>query len=67
MDVGRKLKLLREEKNLTIKELSNLSHVGQSTICEIETGKSKNPISATLIKLSLALNIELNLLLSNQK
>ncbi|RXI46050.1 hypothetical protein DP145_01540 [Clostridium tetani] len=54
--LGENIKKLRERAGMTIKELSNKSSVGQSTISEIETGKAKNPKSATLTNLAKALN-----------
>lgn len=54
------IKKLRERAGMTIKELSELSGVGQSTISEIETGKAKNPKTATLTKIAKALNTSLD-------
>ena len=45
------LKKLRESKNMTIKELSERAKVGNGTIGDIETGRSKSSIK-TLEKLS---------------
>lgn len=48
------LKKLRESKNMTIKELSERAKVGNGTIGDIETGRSKSSIK-TLEKLSKAM------------
>ena len=48
------LKKLRESKNMTIKELSEKANVGNGTIGDIETGRSKSSIK-TLEKLSKAM------------
>ena len=48
------LKKLRESKNMTIKELSERAKVGNGTIGDIETGRSKSSIK-TLEKLSKAI------------
>lgn len=54
--LGENIKKLRERAGMTIKELSDKSGVGQSTISEIETGKAKNPRSETLTKIAKVLN-----------
>jgi len=51
---------------MTIKELSEKSGVGQSTISEIETGVAKNPKSETLSKLASALNVTVDGLLAEK-
>ena len=48
--LGKRIKELRDSHNMTIKELSEKSRVGQSTISEIETGKAKNPKSETFLQ-----------------
>lgn len=64
--LGRRIKELRKSNNMTIKELSNVSGVGQSTISEIETGIAKNPKSETLSKLASALNVTVDSLLAEK-
>ncbi|GFN37178.1 helix-turn-helix domain-containing protein [Tepidimicrobium xylanilyticum] len=61
--LGEKIKKLRESYGMTIKDLSDKSGVGQSTISEIETGKAKNPKSETLAKIANALNVTVDTLL----
>ena len=55
-ELGIVLKQLRENRNYTIKELSEKSKVGNGTIGDIERGKNKTTIK-TLEKLSKALNL----------
>lgn len=64
--LGEKIKKLRESYGMTIKDLSDKSGVGQSTISEIETGKAKNPKSETLSKLAKALNVTVDSLLAEK-
>lgn len=64
--LGKRIKGLRENYGMTIKELSDKSGVGQSTISEIETGKAKNPKSETLSKLASALNVTVDVLLTDK-
>ncbi|MGL5440835.1 MAG: helix-turn-helix domain-containing protein [Filifactoraceae bacterium] len=58
------LKEIRENKGLTLKELSQKSGVGPSTISDIENGKAQNPRIETLVNLSKALEIEPKVLLN---
>ncbi|WP_352420773.1 helix-turn-helix transcriptional regulator [Proteiniborus sp.] len=64
--LGERIKELREGYKMTIKDLSDKSGVGQSTISEIETGKAKNPKSETLSKLASALNVTVDSLLAEK-
>lgn len=66
-NIGNKIKELREKLNMSAKDLSLKSNVGQSTISEIETGKAKNPKMDTLQKLADALNVTVNDLLSTEE
>lgn len=53
MEIG--LKAMRIKRGMNQAELAARSGVPQPMICEIETGKVKNPTIATLYKLTLAL------------
>lgn len=64
--IGQRIKELRELHGLTIKDLSDKSGVGQSTISEIETGKAKNPKSETLSKLARVLGVIVDDLLTEE-
>ncbi len=61
MTFGEKIKELRKEKNLTIKELSSKSGISTVTINNYELGKS-NPSLLSIQKLSKALKCDFNVL-----
>jgi XRE family transcriptional regulator, master regulator for biofilm formation len=66
--VGQRIKYLREQKGLTINELSFLSNVSKSYISSIERGLQKNPSIKVLMKISLTLDTSLeNIISSPQK
>lgn len=65
MSIGEFLRSLREKNKLTLKELSEKSGVGPSTISDIETGTSTNPRMTTLKKLANALNVSVNTFYDN--
>lgn len=46
------LKRIRKQKNLTIRELSNLSGVSMGYICHLEKGSRKNPSRDVMEKIS---------------
>jgi transcriptional regulator with XRE-family HTH domain len=60
------LKKIRQDKGLSQLKLSKLSGVAQSSISEIESGKS-NPNISTLRKLASVLEISLDELLGKPK
>lgn len=66
-NIGELLKAIRESKNLTLKQLSELSGVGASSISDIENGKALNPRIETLVNLSNALDTPLNVLLDREE
>ncbi len=53
---------IRKQKNLTIKELSNISGVPFSTLNKICSNITKDPHISILLKLSKALNCDINTL-----
>jgi transcriptional regulator with XRE-family HTH domain len=55
----RKMREIRTEKNLTLRDVSVISGVAVSTILEYENGKTKKPNKETLIKLAKALGCTL--------
>jgi transcriptional regulator with XRE-family HTH domain len=61
--IGDKIKKAREEKSISLKELSEKINIGQSTISEIETGKAKKPKADTLYKIALELGISFDYLM----
>ncbi len=46
------LRKIRKEKNMTIKELSDLSGVSMGYICHLERGTRKNPSRDVMEKIS---------------
>ena len=65
--VGDRIKKLREQKGLTINELSQLSNVSKSYISSIERGIQKNPSIKVLKKIAKTLNTSLETILSYDK
>lgn len=51
-----RLKELRVEKKISVRELSRFTGLSTSTLSEIENGKCINPTCITLIKLTKGLN-----------
>lgn len=64
MSIGDKLKKLRKENNLTLKELHNLTGISISFISDIEN-KRRNPSIENLKTLAKALNVSPNELLGD--
>lgn len=56
-DIGSYIQNLRENKNLSIRQLANTAHMAHTEISKIERGKRKNPSPLNLKKLADALNI----------
>lgn len=59
MNVGKRIKTLRELKGLTVNKLANLSGISQSFLRDIELG-NKNPTVETLSYFCDALDISLS-------
>ena len=59
MNIGEKIKNVREAKNLSQKEISNMVQMDQSQYSKIENGKT-DPTTNTLEKIAKALGIELS-------
>ena len=55
---GGNIRIIREEKGMTLNELATLSGVSKSYISYIERGMQKNPSISVLEKISTALGIE---------
>lgn len=62
-NLGERLRYLREQRNLTQKQLAEISDVSQATIAHIEK-KTKDPSVETLNKISAALDIHIATLFS---
>ena len=65
-DVGRKIKLLRTEKKLTLEQLAAMSSVSKSMLSQIERGRT-NPTLAILWTLTKSLEIEISDLLNTEQ
>lgn len=63
-DVGRRLRTLRRERDLSLSELSRRSRVGKGTLSELESG-TRNPTLETLYALATALGLPLSAVLSD--
>ncbi|WNI27539.1 helix-turn-helix domain-containing protein [Streptomyces sp. ITFR-6] len=63
-DVGRRLRALRHQQELSLSELSRRSRVGKGTLSELESGR-RNPTLETLYALAIALGRPLSALLSD--
>ncbi|MEW2178375.1 helix-turn-helix domain-containing protein [Streptomyces sp. NPDC005406] len=63
-DVGRRLRALRRERDLSLSELSRRSRVGKGTLSELESG-ARNPTLETLYALTTALGLPLSAVLSD--
>ncbi|PYG84268.1 transcriptional regulator with XRE-family HTH domain [Ruminiclostridium sufflavum DSM 19573] len=55
--LGENIKKLRERAGYSIRKLSEVSGVSKSVICEIESGKAKNPRFETISKIAISLNV----------
>ena len=65
-DVGRKIKLLRTEKQLTLEQLAAMSGVSKSMLSQIERGRT-NPTLAILWTLTKSLDIDITDLLNHDR
>lgn len=63
-DVGRRLRTLRQESDVSLSELSRRSGVGKGTLSELESGR-RNPTLETLYALATALGRPLSAVLSD--
>lgn len=64
-DIIYRLKLIREQNEITQHELSKMSGVSYSTLTKLETGIIKNPSFQVISKISKALDIKLDDLMNN--
>jgi transcriptional regulator with XRE-family HTH domain len=56
--IGLKIRTLREEKNLSIQEFSDLINIEYNNLIRIEKGRT-NPTIGTLYKICQALNVKI--------
>lgn len=65
--VGKNLTRLRDERNMTQKEIAAISGISQQYLSSLESGK-RNPTVITIYQISLALNVDpMELLRRNKK
>lgn len=57
MTLGEKIRLLRAEKKISIRKLSDLTGLSKSTLSDIENNKSKKPTVDTIERVAKALEI----------
>ncbi len=62
-DILTRIKLIREQNEITQRELSIMSGISYSTLTKLETGIIKNPSFLVILKISRALDIKLDDLL----
>lgn len=59
-DIGKTIKQIREERNLSQRELSKMSGVTYSALTKIETGIIRSPRIEVIAKLAQALEITID-------
>lgn len=64
--LAQNIQIVRESKQLTQKELANLSGVKYSTITKLESGVYTNPTLETIVKISNALEVRIEYLVQTQ-
>lgn len=57
-DIGKKIKTLREARNMTLEQVGNIVGVGKSTVRKWETGEIANMRRDKIAKLAEALGVE---------
>lgn len=57
LELGKKIKIARIKKNVTVLELANISGVGDSNISKLENGRLKSPGLKNYLKICYALNM----------
>lgn len=60
MRLGQFIRLARERKGLSLRDLEKITRIKNPTLCCIETGTSKNPRWRNVVKIAKALNLKLN-------
>ena len=55
--IGTRIRILRDAKNMTQQDLADLCNFDKADMSKIESGKA-NPTIKTLLKISLALEVE---------
>jgi transcriptional regulator with XRE-family HTH domain len=60
MTLGEKIRLLRAEKKISIRKLSDMTGLSKSTLSDIENNKSKKPTVDTIERVAKALEIPIS-------
>lgn len=66
LEIGGKIKTLRQEKNFTLQDLSNLTGLSKPLISQIENNRVVPPV-ATLLKLSRALSVGMSFFFQDEE
>jgi len=64
-DLTKRLKQHREDRGITQKELSKMSGVSYSTLTKLESGVIKNPSVEAIIKITKALDLNVDDLIND--
>lgn len=67
MSLGSKIREQRNNKKMSLKNLSDITKISVVDICNIENGNVRMPQICNLIKLANALDLDLKYLLSEEK
>jgi transcriptional regulator with XRE-family HTH domain len=67
MTLGDKIRLLRTEKKVSIRKLSDLTGLSKSTLSDIENNKSKKPTVDTIERVARALEIPISELFDEEE
>ena len=60
MTLGDKIKLLRNERKVSIRKLSDLTGLSKSTLSDIENNKSKKPTVDTIQRIAQVLDVSIS-------
>ena len=63
MSLSRRVKALREQRNMTQKQLAQTAHITQATLSRIESGQVKELKSEALKRLAVALGVTVDYLI----
>jgi len=58
MNLGRRIRELREQMGLSQAQLASCAHVSQGYLCQLEREEVKNPSAAILLRLASALYVD---------
>ena len=67
MELGEKIKKLRQDKKLSIRELARRSDMSHSYLSQLESGKKDRPAFEIIQKIAIALDVDYIELLETQK